>query len=182
MIKADGEIVCLKPDEIDWAESAGNYVCLHVGGAPISCGKLLRPGVRLGERQFLRVHRSTLVNVDRIKTLKPSLYGDYAILLRDGPNYAEPGISRERAEAAGDGVGKPPFALRSTPFAFLRWCPIDKNEGIVKREVFLGGAGALPGSIQSWVVRTKTLEHDSLLSSDGTTRSINHRYGLQLRP
>ena len=35
-------------------------------------------------RQFLRVHRSTLVNVDRIKTLKPSLYGDYAILLRDG--------------------------------------------------------------------------------------------------
>ena len=39
---------------------------------------------RLGERQFLRVHRSTLVNVDRIKTLRPSLYGDYAILLRDG--------------------------------------------------------------------------------------------------
>jgi len=39
---------------------------------------------RLGARQFLRVHRSTLVNVDRIKTLKPSLYGDYSILLRDG--------------------------------------------------------------------------------------------------
>ena len=32
----------------------------------------------------MRVHRSTLVNVDRIKTLRPSLYGDYAILLRDG--------------------------------------------------------------------------------------------------
>ncbi len=31
VIKADGEIVCLKPGEIDWAESAGNYVCLHVG-------------------------------------------------------------------------------------------------------------------------------------------------------
>ena len=39
---------------------------------------------RTGARQFLRVHRSTLVNVDRIKTLKPSLYGDYSILLRDG--------------------------------------------------------------------------------------------------
>lgn len=85
VIKSDGEIVCLKPHEIDWAESAGNYVCLHVGAAT----HILRETItalesRLGQRQFLRVHRSTLVNVDRIKTLRPSLYGDYAILLRDG--------------------------------------------------------------------------------------------------
>jgi two-component system LytT family response regulator len=85
VIKADGEIVCLKPQEIDWAESAGNYVCLHVGAAT----HILRETItslesRLGQHQFLRVHRSTLVNVDRIKTLRPSLYGDYSILLRDG--------------------------------------------------------------------------------------------------
>jgi two-component system LytT family response regulator len=85
VVKSDGEIVCLKPNEIDWAESAGNYVCLHVGGAT----HILRETItalesRLGPRQFMRVHRSTLVNVDRIKTLKPSLYGDYSILLRDG--------------------------------------------------------------------------------------------------
>jgi two-component system LytT family response regulator len=85
VIKADGEIVCLKPQEIDWAESAGNYVCLHVAGAT----HILRETItslenRLGQHQFLRVHRSTLVNVDRIKTLRPSLYGDYSILLRDG--------------------------------------------------------------------------------------------------
>lgn len=76
VIKSDGEIVCLKPHEIDWAESAGNYVCLHVGPAT----HILRETItalesRLGARQFLRVHRSTLVNVDRIKTLRPSLYG-----------------------------------------------------------------------------------------------------------
>ncbi|HZD32654.1 MAG TPA: LytTR family DNA-binding domain-containing protein [Candidatus Angelobacter sp.] len=85
VVKADGEIVCLKPQEIDWAEAAGNYVCLHVGNVT----HILRETIsalenRLGARQFLRVHRSTLVNVDRIKTLKPSLYGDYSILLRDG--------------------------------------------------------------------------------------------------
>jgi len=85
VIKADGEIVCLRPAEIDWAESAGNYVCLHVGAAT----HILRETItslegRLGQHQFLRVHRSTLVNVDRIKTLRPSLYGDYSILLRDG--------------------------------------------------------------------------------------------------
>jgi two-component system, LytTR family, response regulator len=85
VVKSDGEIVCLKPNEIDWVESAGNYACLHVG----SVTHILRETItalenRLGARQFLRVHRSTLVNVDRIKTLKPSLYGDYSILLRDG--------------------------------------------------------------------------------------------------
>jgi len=85
VVKSDGEIVCLKPAEIDWAEAAGNYVCLHVG----TVTHILRETItaleaRLGARQFLRVHRSTLVNVDRIKTLKPSLYGDYSILLRDG--------------------------------------------------------------------------------------------------
>jgi len=85
VVKADGEIVCLRPAEIDWAEAAGNYVCLHVGNVT----HILRETIsaleqRLGARQFLRVHRSTLVNVDRIKTLKPSLYGDYSILLRDG--------------------------------------------------------------------------------------------------
>ena len=85
VVKSDGEIVCLKPQEIDWAEAAGNYVCLHVGNVT----HILRETIsalenRLGARQFLRVHRSTLVNVDRIKTLKPSLYGDYSILLRDG--------------------------------------------------------------------------------------------------
>jgi two-component system LytT family response regulator len=85
VIKADGEIVCLKPGEIDWAESAGNYVCLHVGGnTHILRETITSLETRLGHRQFLRVHRSTLVNVDRIKTLRPSLYGDYAILLRDG--------------------------------------------------------------------------------------------------
>ncbi|HSY14022.1 MAG TPA: LytTR family DNA-binding domain-containing protein [Verrucomicrobiae bacterium] len=85
VIKADGEIVCLKPNEIDWAESAGNYVCLHVGpNTHILRETITSLESRLGERQFLRVHRSTLVNVDRIKTLRPSLYGDYAILLRDG--------------------------------------------------------------------------------------------------
>ncbi len=62
IIKSDGEIVCLKPNEIDWAESAGNYVCLHVGGAT----HILRETItalesRLGPRQFMRVHRSTLV-------------------------------------------------------------------------------------------------------------------------
>lgn len=85
VVKSDGEIVCLKPAEIDWAEAAGNYVCLHVGNVT----HILRETItalegRLGARQFLRVHRSTLVNVDRIKTLKPALYGDYSILLRDG--------------------------------------------------------------------------------------------------
>jgi two-component system LytT family response regulator len=56
----------------------------HVGSAT----HILRETIssletRLGQHQFLRVHRSTLVNVDRIKTLRPSLHGDYSILFCD---------------------------------------------------------------------------------------------------
>src|SRR5271165_525741 len=61
VIKADGEIVCLKPGEIDWAESAGNYVCLHVAGnTHILRETITSLETRLGHRQFLRVHRSKI--------------------------------------------------------------------------------------------------------------------------
>ena len=115
VVKSDGEIVCLKPQEIDWAESAGNYVCLHVGAAT----HILRETItalegRLG-RQFLRVHRSTLVNVDRIKTLRPSLYGDYAILLRDGTKLT---LSRGFRETVLRRLGRP-NSRPETPPAWL---------------------------------------------------------------
>jgi DNA-binding LytR/AlgR family response regulator len=75
---------------------------------------------RLGHRQFLRVHRSTLVNVDRIKTLRPSLYGDYSILLRDGTKLTlSRGFLGERAEETGDGVAAAVAVSFFVPFSSL---------------------------------------------------------------
>jgi two-component system LytT family response regulator len=85
VVRSVGRVFFLKTDEIDWIEAAGNYVRLHVGRE----GHLLRETMnrleaKLNPDKFLRIHRSTLVNIDRIKELQPLFSGDYTVILRDG--------------------------------------------------------------------------------------------------
>ncbi len=85
VLKSEGEVLCLKPSEIDWVESAGNYVCFHVGASThIFRETMNQVEERLRQHNFLRIHRSAIVNFDRVKKLKPLLYGDYTAELRDG--------------------------------------------------------------------------------------------------
>jgi two-component system LytT family response regulator len=84
-IKTSGRVYFLKPKDIDWVEAAGNYLRLHAGSAT----HLLRETMnnleaRLDSECFWRIHRSTLVNVDRIRELQPLFHGDYVVILRDG--------------------------------------------------------------------------------------------------
>ncbi len=84
-IKSAGKVYFLKTKDIDWVEAAGNYLRLHVGSAE----HLLRETMnnleaRLDPEHFWRIHRSTLVNVDRIRELQPLFHGDYVVILRDG--------------------------------------------------------------------------------------------------
>lgn len=85
LIKSGGRAFFLKTDEIDWIAAEGKYVRIHVGGGSY----LLREGMTAIERQldsrtFLRIHRSTLVNIDRVKELQPWFHHEYRVLLRDG--------------------------------------------------------------------------------------------------
>lgn len=85
VIKSAARVFFLRVEEIDWIEAAGNYLKLHVGGED----HLLRETMsgleaRLDPAKFLRIHRSTVVNVERIQELQPWFHGDYAVLLRDG--------------------------------------------------------------------------------------------------
>jgi two-component system LytT family response regulator len=85
VVRSVGRVFFLKTDEVDWIEAAGNYVRLHVGRE----GHLLRETMsrleaKLNPDKFLRIHRSTLVNIDRIKELQPLFSGDYTVILRDG--------------------------------------------------------------------------------------------------
>jgi two-component system, LytTR family, response regulator len=85
MIKTSGRIFFLRLDEIDYIEAAGNYVRLHVGKED----HLLRETMsslesKLDSRKFLRIHRSTIVNIESVKELQPLFHGEYAVLLRDG--------------------------------------------------------------------------------------------------
>lgn len=79
------EVLCLKPSEIDWVESAGNYVCFHVGvGTYIFRETLSETARRLEKHNFVRIHRSTIVNFNRVRRLQSLGSGDYAVELRGG--------------------------------------------------------------------------------------------------
>ena len=85
VVKSSGRVFFVKVDDIDWIEAEGNYVRLHMG--PQS--HLLRETMKgmesvLDTSQFIRIHRSTIVNADRIRELQPLFHGEYAVILRDG--------------------------------------------------------------------------------------------------
>lgn len=85
MIKERGSLYFIKVDEIEWIEAAGDYVSIHAAQKT----HLLRETMsglmkKLNPRQFVRVHRSSIVKVDSIKELKPYFHGDYIILLKNG--------------------------------------------------------------------------------------------------
>lgn len=84
-VKSAGEIVFVKFSEIDWIEAADYYTCLRVG----SKSHLLRRSLaeldeELDPSAFCRIHRSTIVNLDRVRGLKLNADGDYDVLLDRG--------------------------------------------------------------------------------------------------
>lgn len=75
----------LLTDEIDWISAAGNYVELHIGrNKYLYREQMNQLEQKLDPDKFVRVHRSTIVNIDRIKTLHPLFNKDYLIILKDG--------------------------------------------------------------------------------------------------
>ncbi len=84
VVKTGGRIFFIRTDEIDWVDAAGNYVRLHVkGDAFLFRETMSAMEARLDANQFIRIHRSHIVNADRIKELQPGS-GDHAVILRSG--------------------------------------------------------------------------------------------------
>jgi two-component system LytT family response regulator len=75
----------LETDRVDWLESAGNYVRLHAGAkAHLVSATLSGLLQSLDPARFVRIHRSTIVNLDRVKEIQPWVGGDYLAILKDG--------------------------------------------------------------------------------------------------
>ncbi len=84
-VKSSGEVTFLQAREIDWIEAADYYACLHIGTKT----HLLRRSMseleqELDESIFCRIHRSTIVNLDRVRSLKLNVDGEYEVLLESG--------------------------------------------------------------------------------------------------
>lgn len=85
VLRGNGRVSFLSVAEIDWIEAAGVYVYLHVGPKVhlyrSSVTQLLQ---RLDQRQFVRIHRSAVVNTARIQELRTRSHGDFVVVLKDG--------------------------------------------------------------------------------------------------
>ncbi|HET9333646.1 MAG TPA: response regulator [Gemmatimonadota bacterium] len=85
VVKAAGRVFFLRPAEIDWMEAAGNYVRLHVGKKSHLVRETMK-GLedRLDPDTFVRIHRSRIVNLDRVRELQPWFHGEHLIVLTSG--------------------------------------------------------------------------------------------------
>jgi two-component system, LytTR family, response regulator len=105
VIKTNGHVFFLKSDEIDWIEAEGNYVRLHTAKESY----LLRDTIsalesQLDPRKFLRVHRSAIVNIDRVQEMQPWFHGEYRIILQGGAQLT---LSRSYREKLHELLGRP---------------------------------------------------------------------------
>jgi len=95
-VKSAGRVFFFKVSEIDWIEAADYYIKLHVGGKT----HLLRESMtrlerRLDPQRFVRIHRSTMVNLERVRELRCPTQGEYRVCLTDGTELR---LSRSRKE------------------------------------------------------------------------------------
>ena len=85
VIRAKGRVIFLDLEEIDWVEAAANYVRLNVGKESYLLRETIsRTSERLDPNDFIRIHRSTIVNVRKIKELIPVNSGEYVVVLKSG--------------------------------------------------------------------------------------------------
>jgi two-component system, LytTR family, response regulator len=97
IVKAAGRTIFLLVEEIDWIEAAGNYLRLQAGKESYMIReRMSQMESKLDPDKFVRIHRSTLVNIDRIKELQPLFNGDQLVILRDGKQLTMSRTYRER--------------------------------------------------------------------------------------
>lgn len=81
-VKSRGQTLFIKASEIDWIEAAKYYACLHVGGITHIVRRTIQELEQdLDARSFCRIHRSTIVNLERVRGLELQESGEYAVVM-----------------------------------------------------------------------------------------------------
>jgi two-component system LytT family response regulator len=85
VVRSPGEIYFVRPSDVAWIESAGNYVTLHTdAGEHVVRTSIRELEARLDGSVFVRVHRSAIVNLEFVKKLEPYFHGEHVITLKNG--------------------------------------------------------------------------------------------------
>ncbi len=101
-VTRSGRVLFVTIADIDWIEAQGNYVCLHVGSCAYELRETLaRLEEQLDPAEFLRIHRSTIVNVHRIKAIQRWFHGHHRVVLNDGTELRMSRYQRDVAKKMG---------------------------------------------------------------------------------
>src|SRR5262249_25102970 len=85
LVRSPDRILFLKPEEIDFVEAAGNYVVLHAGKERhILRESTVAMVARLASAGLMRISRSAIVNLSRVREVQPLGPGQYSVLLKNG--------------------------------------------------------------------------------------------------
>src|SRR5579863_1059529 len=99
-VRTAGKTIFVDVTEIDWIEAAENYVQLHVGRAQHLLHVTLTALEKsLDSDRFLRIHRSAIVNIRRVKELEPLTHGEYVVTLSNGARLQSGRIYSDRLKA-----------------------------------------------------------------------------------
>jgi two-component system LytT family response regulator len=100
VVRSDGRVRLVEVDSVDWIEAADNYVVLHSGqGRHTVRDTMNRLEEELDPERFVRIHRSTIARIDRVRELVPSFHGDFVVILHDGTRLAMSRGYRQRVES-----------------------------------------------------------------------------------
>jgi two-component system LytT family response regulator len=100
IVKSSGRVFFVRAEEIDWVEASGNYVKVHTkADAHLLRESMKNMEAKLDPKTFVRIHRSAIVNIDRIKELEPWFHGEYIVIMRDGTRLTASRVFSDRLSA-----------------------------------------------------------------------------------
>jgi two-component system, LytTR family, response regulator len=100
IVKSSGRVFFVRTEEIDWVEASGNYVKVHTKtDAHLLRESMKNMEAKLDPKVFVRIHRSAIVNIDRIKELEPWFHGEYIVIMRDGTRLTASRVFSDRLSA-----------------------------------------------------------------------------------
>lgn len=100
VVRDGGKISFVKVKDVDWIDAAGNYIRLHADGRVYLVRDTMKAvEARLDPAFFIRVHRSAIVNIDRVSALEPYFHGEYVVIMRDGSKLTSSRSHSERLRA-----------------------------------------------------------------------------------
>lgn len=85
LVKSDEKNIFISAQDINWIESSGNYVIIYLpGNSYMIRGSLKKMEKKLDPTKFIRIHCSTIVNIDKIKLIERWFSGDFKVVLKNG--------------------------------------------------------------------------------------------------